>query len=68
VNLILTAVLQVFGFFPFAIGVGITMLLAVILLAGFRGRRRQASGIRLVSVPAMGAPARAGAGAVSAAG
>jgi NADH-quinone oxidoreductase subunit H len=52
VNLILTAVLQIFGFFPFAIGVGITMLLALVLLAGFRGRRRRASGIRLVSVPA----------------
>jgi hypothetical protein len=63
VNLILTAVLQTFGFFPFAIGVGLTMIVALILLAGFRSRRRASRGIQLVSVPSPGA-----AGAVTAAG
>jgi NADH-quinone oxidoreductase subunit H len=50
VNLILTAVLQTFGFFPFAIGIGITMVVTVILLMSFRGRTSSARGIRLVSM------------------
>jgi hypothetical protein len=62
VNLILTAVLQTFGFPPFAIGVGLTMIVALILLMSFRSRSRTARSIRLVSVP------RAGAGDMVAAG
>jgi NADH-quinone oxidoreductase subunit H len=59
VNLILTAVLQTFGFLAFGVGVLLTLLTALILLAAYRGRRRAASGIRLVSVPVAANPAPA---------
>jgi NADH:ubiquinone oxidoreductase subunit H len=39
VNFILTAILQVFGFVPFAIGIGLTLALAAVLLATYQARR-----------------------------
>ena len=51
VNLILTAVYLTFGFWPFAIGIGLTMLVTLFLLMGFRTRTRPRRGIQLVSVP-----------------
>jgi NADH-quinone oxidoreductase subunit H len=56
VNLILTAVLQTFGFLAFGVGITITLLVALALLVAYRGRRRPERGIRLMSVtPAAGA-------------
>ncbi|MGH2350796.1 MAG: NADH-quinone oxidoreductase subunit NuoH [Chloroflexota bacterium] len=51
VNLILTAIYQMFGFVPFAIGLALTLFVTIFLLMGFREQRRAASGIQLVSVP-----------------
>ncbi len=39
VNFILTAILQVFGFVPFATGIGLTLALAAVLLATYQARR-----------------------------
>lgn len=52
VNVILTAVLQTFGFFAFAIGVAVTLVAAMLLLAAYRGRQRAGRGIRLVPTAA----------------
>jgi NADH-quinone oxidoreductase subunit H len=64
-NLILTAVYQQFGFWPFAIGLGATMVVIAIILMNYMNRRPQSTGIRLVSVPrtAQAAPATPGAAA-----
>jgi NADH-quinone oxidoreductase subunit H len=63
VNLILTAVYQTFGFLAFGVGVLIAAFVAIILLAAYRGRRRPARGISVVSVPR--APSAAAAGSAS---
>ncbi|MBI3971871.1 MAG: NADH-quinone oxidoreductase subunit H, partial [Chloroflexi bacterium] len=60
VNVILTAVFQVFGFLAFALGVLITLLAATVLLIAYRGRRRTGRPIRLVSVPTAPSPTAAG--------
>lgn len=60
INLILTAVLQVFGFYAFAPALGMTLIAALIVLAAYRRRSRQSSGgIRLVSVPRTATPVTA---------
>jgi NADH-quinone oxidoreductase subunit H len=51
VNLILTAVYQQFGFVPFAIGLGLTLIATLIILVNYRNRRPRAEAIRLISVP-----------------
>jgi NADH-quinone oxidoreductase subunit H len=59
VNLILTGVLQVFGFLAFAlVGIPATLVAALLLLAAYRGRARQTRRIQLVTVPRM-VPAQA---------
>jgi NADH-quinone oxidoreductase subunit H len=54
-NLILTAVLQQFGFPAFAVGLAITFVVVAIALARYRTHRPAGTGIRLVSVPAAAA-------------
>ncbi len=51
VNLILSAVYQMYGFLPFAIGLGLTLVGLALLLLAYRNQRRPIpGGIQLVSV------------------
>jgi NADH-quinone oxidoreductase subunit H len=56
VNLILTGVLQTFGFIWFGTGVVLTLIVAVILLGAYRARRQAGTRIQLVSVPRTAEP------------
>jgi NADH-quinone oxidoreductase subunit H len=51
-NLILSAVYVTFGFIPFAIGLGLSLVFILFVALAYRSRRRAArGGIRLVTVP-----------------
>ncbi len=60
-NLILTAVYQQFGFWPFAIGLLVVMGAIILILMNYMNRRPQATGIRLVNVPRLADPVPAAA-------
>ncbi len=50
-NLILTAVYQQFGFYPFAAGLGLVLITLGFVAISYGNRRPTETGIRLVSVP-----------------
>jgi NADH-quinone oxidoreductase subunit H len=51
-NLILSAIYVTFGFIPFAVGLGLSLLVVLIVALTYRARRRVArGGIQLVTVP-----------------
>jgi hypothetical protein len=60
VSLILTGVLQMFGFLWFGIGIGLTLIVALVLLSAYRARLQTRGQIQLVSVPRAMEPAAAG--------
>src|SRR5688500_16190493 len=53
-NLILTAVYQQFGFYPFAIGLGLVLAALGAVAIGYRDRKPEETGISLISVPQIG--------------
>ena len=50
-NLILTAIYTQFGFYPFAVGLGLVLAALGALIIVYRNRKPAGTGIRLVSVP-----------------
>jgi hypothetical protein len=50
-NLILTAVYQQFGFYPFAVGLGVVLAALGAVAISYRNRKPTETGIRLIAVP-----------------
>jgi len=60
-NLILTAIFSQFGFFPFAAGLAVVMIVIGIIAISYRNRgtRERETGIRLVTLPRIAQEAHA---------